>query len=71
MKKPVFEGSGVAIVTPFTDTGVNFKKLAELCEFHIREKTDAIIVAGTTGEASTMPDSEHLEAVRCVLGCPS
>lgn len=67
MKKPVFEGSGVAIVTPFTDTGVNFKKLAELCEFHIREKTDAIIVAGTTGEASTMPDSEHLEAVRCVI----
>lgn len=67
MKKPVFEGSGVAIVTPFTDSGVNFKKLAELCEFHIREKTDAIVVAGTTGEASTMPDSEHLEAVRCVV----
>lgn len=67
MKKPVFEGSGVAIVTPFTDTGVDFKKLAELCEFHIREKTDAIIVAGTTGEASTMPDGEHLEAVRCVI----
>ncbi len=67
MKKPIFEGSGVAIVTPFTDTGVNFDKLAELCEFHIREKTDAIIVAGTTGEASTMPDEEHLEAVRCVI----
>jgi len=67
MKKPVFEGSGVAIVTPFTDTGVDFKKLAELCEWHIREKTDAIVVAGTTGEASTMPDEEHLEAVRCVV----
>lgn len=67
MKKPVFEGSGVAIVTPFTDTGVDFKKLAELCEWHIREKTDAIVVAGTTGEASTMPDDEHLEAVRCVV----
>lgn len=67
MKKPVFEGSGVAIVTPFTDSGVDFAKLAELCEFHIREKTDAIVVAGTTGEASTMPDAEHLEAVRCVI----
>lgn len=67
MKKPVFEGSGVAIVTPFNDSGVDFAKLAELCEFHIREKTDAIVVAGTTGEASTMPDAEHLEAVRCVI----
>ena len=67
MKKPVFEGSGVAIVTPFTDTGVDFKKLAELCEWHIQEKTDAIVVAGTTGEASTMPDEEHIDAVRCVI----
>ena len=67
MKKPVFEGSGVAIVTPFTDSGIDFAKLRELCEFHIREKTDAIVVAGTTGEASTMPDEEHLEAVRCVV----
>lgn len=67
MKKPVFEGSGVAIVTPFTDSGVDYKKLAELCEFHIQEKTDAIVVAGTTGEASTMPDSEHINVVRCVI----
>ena len=67
MKKPLFEGSGVAIITPFTDDGVDFDKLAELCEFHIREKTDAIVVAGTTGEASTMPDKEHLAAIRCVV----
>ncbi len=67
MKIPIFEGSGVAIVTPFTDTGIDFAKLADLCEFHIREKTDAIVVAGTTGEASTMPDEEHLDAVRCVV----
>jgi 4-hydroxy-tetrahydrodipicolinate synthase len=67
MKKPIFEGSGVAIITPFTNTGVDFAKLAELCEFHIRENTDAIVVAGTTGEASTMPDVDHLEAVRCVV----
>lgn len=67
MKKPVFQGSAVAIVTPFTETGVNYDKLAELCEFQIKNQTDAIVVAGTTGEASTMPDEEHLSAIRCVV----
>ena len=67
MKKPLFKGSAVAIVTPFNDNGVDFTKLAELCEFQIKNQTAAIIVAGTTGEASTMPDAEHLEAVRCVV----
>ena len=67
MKKPLFKGSAVAIVTPFTDNGIDFDKLAELCEFQIKNQTAAIIVAGTTGEASTMPDAEHLEAVRCVV----
>ena len=67
MKKPVFTGSAVAIVTPFTDKGINFEKLTELCEFHIKNKTDAILVAGTTGEASTMPDAEHLSAIGHVV----
>lgn len=67
MKNPVFQGSAVAIITPFTPTGIDFKKFAELCEFHIKNQTDAIVVAGTTGEASTMPDDEHMEAVRCVI----
>lgn len=67
MKKPVFVGSAVAIVTPFTDDGVDFDRLAELCEFHIKNHTDAIVIAGTTGEASTMPDEEHLAAVRWVV----
>jgi 4-hydroxy-tetrahydrodipicolinate synthase len=67
MKKPIFRGSGVAIVTPFTDDGVHYKKLSELCEFQIKNKTDAIIVAGTTGEASTMSDEEHLSAIQCVV----
>jgi 4-hydroxy-tetrahydrodipicolinate synthase len=67
MKKPIFKGSAVAIVTPFTEKGVDFDKLIELCEFQIRNKTDAIVVAGTTGEASTMPDAEHLETIRCVV----
>ena len=63
MKKPIFTGSGVAIVTPFTENGVDFDKLGELIEFHIANKTDAIIICGTTGEASTMPDEEHLSAI--------
>lgn len=54
----LFTGSGVAIVTPFTEDGVDFKKLEELIEWHIQEKTDAIIVCGTTGEASTMSEQE-------------
>lgn len=64
MKKTLFTGSGVAIVTPFTDTGVDFDKLGELLEFHIEEKTDAIIICGTTGEASTMPDEEHKAVIK-------
>ncbi len=67
MKKPVFTGSAVAIVTPFTDKGINFDKLSELCEFHVKNKTDAIVVTGTTGEASTMPDAEHLSAIGHVV----
>lgn len=63
-KKPVvFKGSGVAIITPFTNDGVDYDKLEELIEFHIENKTDAIVICGTTGEASTMPDPEHKAAV--------
>ncbi len=64
MKTPIFTGAAVAIVTPFTEDGVDFPKLAELIEFHIKNHTDAIVICGTTGEASTMPDEEHKEAIR-------
>jgi len=64
MKKVPFTGSGVALVTPFNETGVDFKVLEELIEFHIKEGTDAIIICGTTGEASTMSTEEHKEAIR-------
>ncbi|MCX7842648.1 MAG: 4-hydroxy-tetrahydrodipicolinate synthase [Clostridia bacterium] len=64
MRNPIFTGSGVAIVTPFTDDGVDFNKLEELIEFQIKEGTDAIIICGTTGEASTMPDEEHKAAIK-------
>ncbi len=63
MKKCVFTGAGVAIVTPFTKDGVDYDKLGELIEFQIKEKTDAIVICGTTGEASTMPDDEHIAVI--------
>ncbi|MGE5473305.1 MAG: 4-hydroxy-tetrahydrodipicolinate synthase [Ignavibacteriales bacterium] len=64
MKKLLFKGSGVAIITPFTNDGVDFDKLGELIEFQIREKTDAIIICGTTGESSTLPDAEHKAVIK-------
>lgn len=65
MKHTVFKGSGVALVTPFDNSGehVNFDKLGELIEYHIANSTDAIILCGTTGEAPTLPDEEHKEAI--------
>jgi 4-hydroxy-tetrahydrodipicolinate synthase len=63
----IFKGSGVAIVTPFDERGVDLKKLEELIEWHIDSKTDAIIVCGTTGEASTMTEQERKETIKFVV----
>lgn len=63
MKKTVFTGSGVAIITPFNENGIDFDSLGNLIDFHLENGTDAIIVCGTTGEAATMPDEEHLSAI--------
>jgi len=61
----IFKGAGVAIVTPFNkDFSVDFGKLKELIEFQISGGTDAIIICGTTGEASTLSHEEHIEVVR-------
>lgn len=67
MKNPVFKGAGVAIITPFTDDGIDYEKFEELIEFQIKNGIDSIVVCGTTGEASTMPDDEHLSAVKFVI----
>ena len=63
MKKLIFTGSGVAIVTPFTNDGVDYDKLGELIEFQIKNHTDCLVICGTTGEASTMPDDEHIAVI--------
>lgn len=61
----IFEGAGVALITPFYPNGeVNFDKLRELLEEQIAGGTDAIISCGTTGESSTMSHEEHVEVVR-------
>lgn len=60
----IFQGSGVAIVTPFTEDGVNYEKLKELLEWHVQEGTDAIIICGTTGEAITMTNSEKRRVIK-------
>lgn len=61
----LFEGAGVAIITPFTeDLKVNYDKLGELIDFQIENGTDSIIICGTTGEASAMTHEEHLECIR-------
>ena len=65
MKKTIFTGAAVALVTPFFEDGtVNYNKLAELIEFQIANNTDAIVACGTTGEASTLTDDEHKEVIR-------
>ncbi|MCD8248519.1 MAG: 4-hydroxy-tetrahydrodipicolinate synthase [Lachnospiraceae bacterium] len=61
----IFTGAGVAIITPMTVTGeVNYPKLGEILEYQIANGTDAVIICGTTGEASTLSHEEHLEAIR-------
>ena len=65
MKKPIFTGAGVAIVTPFTeDNKINYPVLKDLIEFQIENGTDAIIICGTTGEGATLEHDEHVEAIR-------
>lgn len=67
MKEIIFEGCGTAIVTPFTETGVNFEEFRKLIEFQIENEVDAIIVCGTTGEASTMTEEEKKETIKFAI----
>ncbi len=60
----IFKGSGVAIVTPFNENGINFEAFGRNLDWHVDNGTDAIIVCGTTGEASTMSQDEQEQAIR-------
>ena len=64
----LFKGSGVALVTPFDKkNNINYIKLEELINFHLANKTDAIIVCGTTGESSTLSENEKKEVIKFVV----
>lgn len=59
----LFKGSGVAIVTPYKNDEIDYHRLGELIDWHIENSTDAIIICGTTGEASTMSDEEKKKVI--------
>lgn len=67
MKKILFKGCGTAICTPFNDSGVNFEEFKKLINFQIDNGADAIIVCGTTGEASTMTTEEKIATIKCAV----
>ena len=64
MKQEIFKGAGVAIITPYTEDGINFEELGRIIEDQIAGGTDAIIITGTPGESATMTDDEHKSAIK-------
>lgn len=66
MKDAIFTGAGVAIATPFNENGIgiNYDELARLIDFNLENGTDAIVIAGTSGESATMTDEEHEEIIK-------
>lgn len=67
MRSPIFVGSGVALVTPFTEDGIDEAALRALVRFQLREGSDAIVVNGSTGEAATMTPAEQERVVEIVV----
>lgn len=63
MKKTVFEGIATALITPITEQGVDYEAFGKLIDWQINEGVNALVVAGTTGEASTFGDDEHREVI--------
>ena len=63
MKDTVFTGAATAIITPMTETGIDYEAFGRLIDFQIEKGIDAIVAAGTTGEGSTLTDSEHEELI--------
>lgn len=62
-KKTIFTGAASALVTPFNDEGVDFEALGNIIDYQIDNGMDALVICGTTGEAATMPDREHLSVI--------
>ena len=67
MKNTIFTGAATAIITPLNEKGIDFDAFGKLIEWQIAEGIDAIVAAGTTGEGSTLTDSEHKSVIKfCV-----
>ena len=64
MKKTVFTGAATAIITPFKNGSIDYESFEKLINWQIDEGIDAIVVCGTTGEASTLTDDEHRDAIK-------
>ncbi len=64
MKKPIFEGMATALVTPITESGIDYEAFGKLIDWQIDEGIDGLVVCGTTGEGSTLTDAEHKEAIK-------
>jgi len=67
MKHTIFTGSATALVTPINEKGVDFLALEKIIEHQIASSTDALVICGTTGEAPTLEDHEHLDAIECAV----
>ena len=63
MKKPIFEGMATALITPINKSGIDYAAFKKLIEWQINEGIDGLVVCGTTGEASTLTDQEHRDAI--------
>ena len=67
MRHTIFTGAATAIITPFTEEGIDWDALGRLIDFQLEKGIDALVAAGTTGEGSTLTDREHEELIRfCV-----
>ena len=62
-KKTLFTGAATALITPFNEEGVDFTALGNIIDYQIDNGIDALVICGTTGEAATMPDREHLSVI--------
>ena len=65
MKQRIFQGVATALITPTTESGVDFPALRRLIDWQIQEGVDALVIAGTTGENATLSDSEHHAVLEC------
>lgn len=63
-KQTIFTGAATAIITPFTENGVDWNSFADLIDWQIASGINAIVVAGTTGEGPTLTDEEHQEVLK-------